>query len=280
MKDLNNPTITVCATVHNEEKRIEEFLDSVIGFADEIIISDTGSEDRTPDIVKQYIDKGNHNIHLFHYVAQGEFHFGISKNFAMSKATKDYILVLDPDERLSLEFKEKIRPFLRENSPNSVRIVRRDDLLTSLDEGIERIAKRGSGVFHGTDNDSKVHEHFVHDFPVFDFPYPVWHCQREKHWLLKPHSRFYYLGLEIQRTPKTKTFFGHLLRGLWMFQYKFKRVYFKQKMNKEGKNGLRYSLLRALYSFLIQLFVGLKQENEYWKTEAYRNRIFGPSVKK
>ncbi len=273
MEHSQEPTISVCASVDTEEKRIDEFLSSLIEFADEIIISDTGSLDNTVQIVEHH-RKTNPKIFLYHYVSPGAFHFGLAKNFAMSKASKDYILVLDADERLSPEFKKNIRPFLKAHAPNAVAIVRCDDLLTTLEEPIERIAKRGSGVLHGTDDASKVHEHFVHTFPVLTFPYPVWHCQREKHWLLRPHSRFFYLALEIDRTPKTKSFFGHFLRGIWMFQYKFRRVYFAQRMNQEGLMGLRYSILRATYAFLIQFFVGLKRESDiYWTTDTYKKRM-------
>lgn len=267
------PTVSICASVNTEEKRIDEFILSHYDFADEIIISDTGSLDSTVQIIEDYIKRGYSKISLFHYVSPGKFHFGMAKNYAMSKATKDYILVLDADERLSKDFKDNFRTFLDKHKPIAANIVRYDDYLVSMKESIERITKREGGVMHGTDDDSIVHEHFVHNFPVITYPYPLWHCQREKHWLLEPHSRFYYLGLEIDRTPKTKTFFGHFLRGLWMFQYKFKRVYFSQGMKNEGKRGFRYALLRALYSFLIQFFVGLKQDLKYWETDEYKKRI-------
>jgi hypothetical protein len=81
------------------------------------------------------------------------------------------------------------------------------------------------------------------------------------------------LGWEIQRTPKTKSFFGHFLRGVWLFQYKFKKVYFRQNLRKEGFQGLRYALLRAWFDFLIQIFVGVKQDIEYWETKEYKEKV-------
>lgn len=275
MNKKTYPTISVCTLTHNEEKRIEQFLESLIGFADEIIISDTGSIDGTIGIVEKYLDNKDNKISLFHYKAdEKNFHFGKAKNFAMSKCTKDYILVLDPDEIVSASFKDNVRDFLEKNKPYSVSIMRRDDWLSVMDEWIERIAKRESDVRHGEDYESIVHEHFVHNHPVLRFPYPVWHCQKDKHWLLRPHSRFNYLGWEIQRTPKTKSFFGHFLRGVWLFQYKFKKVYFRQGLRREGAQGLRYSLLRAFFDFLIQIFVGIKQEDvKYWETKEYKDKV-------
>lgn len=275
MKGIKYPTISVCVSVNTEAMRVQDLLDSIVDFADEIIISDTGSQDNTPDLIRSYIkSKKTKNIFLYHYKYDGRFHYGEAKNFAMSKASKDYILVLDADERLSQEFKEKIKPFLFDRNPDVIRIVRYDDLLPHLREQIERIVKRKKRIFYATNEEARVHEFFVHSNSTVLFDPPLWHCQREKHWLLRPHSRFLYLELEIDRTPKTKSFIGHMLRSLWMFQYKFRRVYFSQQLRRDGRAGLKYAFLRAWYAFLIQMFVGLKQEGRsYWGTEEYKERI-------
>ena len=55
---LENPiSISLCMIVRNEEKTIARCLDSVCDIADEIIIVDTGSTDRTKEIVARYTDK-------------------------------------------------------------------------------------------------------------------------------------------------------------------------------------------------------------------------------
>ena len=271
----SGPTISVCASVNTEEKRIEEFITSLYDFADEIIISDTGSKDRTVEIVKDFMQKGYTKISLHQYRSpEPLFHIGKAKNFAISKATKEYALVLDADERLSGGFKRDLKAFLREHSPEVVRIMRHDDLLTALVEPIERIIKNGRGIFYGTDAEALTHEYFIHHASVATFLPPLWHCQREKHWLLRPDSRFLYLSIEIEKTPKVKSFFGHLLRGFWMFQYKFRRVYFRQKLFRQGMIGFRYAVLRAFYALLIQIFVGLKRdEHQYWTSQEYRDSI-------
>jgi len=51
-------TLSLCVICKNEEKNIKQLLDSVKGeLFDEIIIVDTGSEDKTVDIAKKYTDK-------------------------------------------------------------------------------------------------------------------------------------------------------------------------------------------------------------------------------
>lgn len=82
--------ISLCMIVRNEENTIARCLDSVKGIPDEIVIVDTGSSDRTKEIVKESTDK----IFDFTWIDD----FAAARNFAFSKATTDYILWLDADD--------------------------------------------------------------------------------------------------------------------------------------------------------------------------------------
>jgi len=82
--------ISLCMIVRDEEESIERCLTSVRGIADEIIIMDTGSTDRTKEIVSRFTDQ----IYDFEWIDD----FGAARNAAFSKATKDYILWLDADD--------------------------------------------------------------------------------------------------------------------------------------------------------------------------------------
>ena len=82
--------ISLCMIVKNEEDVIGRCLDSVKDIADEIIIVDTGSTDKTKEIVAKYTNK----IYDFEWVDD----FSKARNFSFSKATKDYILWLDADD--------------------------------------------------------------------------------------------------------------------------------------------------------------------------------------
>lgn len=258
MSKSQKPTISVCASMKNERLRIERYIAALVGFADEIILSDTGSTDDTLAIAERLRNEHPELIKIFHYKYEGSFHYGRAKNFAIEKATKDFILVLDLDELPSDEFKKGIRDFLSAKHPEVVKIIRKDERLPHYTEQIERIIANGKDIFYGTSDADKVHEQFVHEYIADLFTPPIWHCQGRDHWLNNPHYRFFYLQLEIERTPRTKSFFGHFLRGCWMFWYKFRRVYWTQGMRKDGRDGFKYAFLRALYAFLIQFFVGLK----------------------
>ena len=85
-------TLSLCMITKNEEKNLKICLDSVKDYVDEIIIVDTGSTDKTLDIAKSYTDK------VFNH--QWNYDFSEARNKSLEKATKDWILFLDADEKL------------------------------------------------------------------------------------------------------------------------------------------------------------------------------------
>jgi len=91
--------ISACVISFNEEKKIEACLKSLVPVADEIIIVDSLSTDRTLEFARDYTDK----------VFEQEFLGHIEqKNLAVSKASYDWILSLDCDERLSDELQKDL----------------------------------------------------------------------------------------------------------------------------------------------------------------------------
>jgi len=87
--------------VKNEEKVLKRCLDSLSDIADEIIIADTGSSDRTKEIALEYTDK------VYDYNWTGDF--SKARNFVSSKATKEYIYTADADEYLDEENRVKLK---------------------------------------------------------------------------------------------------------------------------------------------------------------------------
>ncbi|MGG0821836.1 glycosyltransferase family 2 protein [Paenibacillus turicensis] len=83
-------SISLCMIVKDEEPTIARCLASVQGIADEIVIVDTGSTDRTKEIAAQF----NANIYDFAWIDD----FGAARNYAFDQATKQYILWLDADD--------------------------------------------------------------------------------------------------------------------------------------------------------------------------------------
>lgn len=90
--------LSVIVITKNEQDRIQACLESV-KWADEIIVVDNGSLDNTLEIAKKYTDK------IFKVNLQD---FAAWRNVAVEKATGDWILFIDPDERVLSPLKEEI----------------------------------------------------------------------------------------------------------------------------------------------------------------------------
>lgn len=100
-------TLSCCIVVRNEQKKIKHCLDGIDILADEIIIVDTGSTDKTCEIIAFWVrqKKAQKNVKLFRVGNQfhdedGDFNFGAAKTFAFSKATKDFVMWLDAADRI------------------------------------------------------------------------------------------------------------------------------------------------------------------------------------
>ena len=85
----------------NEEKYLQQCLSSVKDFVDEIIVVDTGSTDKTKEIAKKF----SANVFDFKWVDD----FSAARNESLKRATKDWILVLDADEKLAKKDLEKLK---------------------------------------------------------------------------------------------------------------------------------------------------------------------------
>lgn len=86
--------ISICVIMKNEEKNMENFLSSIKkhfeGYPYELVLVDTGSADATLSIAEKYTDK------IFHFKWIGDF--SAARNFSLSCASNDWVLILDCDE--------------------------------------------------------------------------------------------------------------------------------------------------------------------------------------
>ncbi len=92
--------LSVGIITFNEEMNIGRTLESIKNIADEIIIIDSGSKDKTEEIARRYTDKFYFNSW------EG---FGKQKNLALSKCQGEWVLLIDADEEISPELAEKIK---------------------------------------------------------------------------------------------------------------------------------------------------------------------------
>lgn len=106
--------LSVTIITLNEEGNIRDALESV-KWADEIVVVDSGSVDRTVEICKGYTDKVFYNKWPGH-IAQ--------KNLAIDKASHQWILSIDADERVTPELAAEIREVLKGPEANAYAVPR------------------------------------------------------------------------------------------------------------------------------------------------------------
>ena len=146
------PTLSAAIITLNEEDRIREALDSV-RFADEIVVVDSGSADRTVEICREFTDK------VFVETWRG---FAGQKNAAVERTTGDWVLSIDADEQVTAELAGEIRGVVSSGGPRDGYLVPRRNFFggTWVRHGgwypdyTLRLFRRGKGQFA----ERRVHE--------------------------------------------------------------------------------------------------------------------------
>ena len=168
-------TISLCMIVKDEEAVLERCLASVADLVDEIVIVDTGSTDGTKRIAAKYTD------HIYDYSWNDDF--AAARNFAFSKATKEYIYSADADEVIDSANRLRFRQ-LKEVLLPDIEIVQmkyvEGELQSVLNSGWEyrpKLYKR-QRTFVWTD---PVHETVRTDPVVFDSDIEILHKPQSLH---------------------------------------------------------------------------------------------------
>lgn len=146
--------LSLCMIVKNEEENLDKCLDSIKGLVDEIIIVDTGSTDNTKEIAFKYTDK----IYDFTWCND----FAKARNYSISKATNDWILVLDADEVVKNFDVENIRTFCSEVNEKTVGRLKRINEYED-EYGIKKYIERVNRFFNKNyfEYEGIIHEQIV-----------------------------------------------------------------------------------------------------------------------
>lgn len=132
--------LSLCMIVKNEEENIEKCLEAVKDFVHEIIIVDTGSLDGTKKICLNYTEK----IYDFKW----DDDFAAARNFSISKASNNWILVLDADEEVINFNREQLIKFIK-NKKNDKLVgrIKRTNFMDD-DKGVKKYTERVNRVFN------------------------------------------------------------------------------------------------------------------------------------
>ena len=147
------PAISAILITYNEEADLPQALESLRGVADEIVVVDSGSTDRTQEIAR---DLGAR------VVVRPFTNYGEQKNFAAAQAAHEWLLSLDADERLNEELRASLAAWKRsEPQYRAYRINRKPNYLGGwirhsgwYPEYCTRLYRRDAGRFVGALHES------------------------------------------------------------------------------------------------------------------------------
>jgi len=234
------PRLSVVVITLNEEDRIRETLTSV-AWADEIVVVDAGSEDKTVALAREFTD------HVMIHAWQG---FAAQKNFGIEQATGDWILSLDADEQVEPALREEIVAVLQApEACDGYRIARRNIMWGRFirhgrlyPDWQLRLFRRGRGRFL----ERAVHESIVVDGKVGRLGAPLLHqSYRDVSDFLRRADRYSTLAAEEwARTARP-------FRATRLVTAPFARFVSMYVLHRGFLDGWRGFLLAILYAYYV-----------------------------
>jgi len=237
--------VSVVISAYNEEKKIEKALQSVV-WADEIIVIDNESSDKTGEISKK------HGAKVFSQ--KNNPMLNVNKNYGFSKATHDWILNLDADEVVTPELKQEIQKVVDQNSSIQGYWIPRKNIIFGkwIRHGIWwpdkqlRLFRKNKGKFPCI----HVHEYVKVDGETSDLKEPCIHHNYEtvSQYIRKLDS----LYTENEVTSLSSQ--GHHFSWSDVIRYPtadFLKLLFLQAGYKDGIHGLVLASFQMFYTFVI-----------------------------
>jgi glycosyltransferase involved in cell wall biosynthesis len=233
------PTLSVILITRNEEANWADCLASLEGIAQQIVVVDTNSSDRTLDIAKSYGA----------VIAQPQDWpgFGPQKNRALDLATGEWVLSLDADERLTPALKSEIVTAIHHSAHVDCFAIPRLSWYCGRfirhsgwnPDYVDRLFKRGSARF----SDDLVHERLLPSGQVAKLENPMLHYSFMNYsQVLQKIDRYSTASAEQAFAKgKTSTPLKAVLHGVWSFF----RTYFLQAGCLDGPQGFTLAMSNA-----------------------------------
>lgn len=229
--------LSVIIICKNEEKNIRACLQS-IAWADEIIVLDSGSTDRTIEICREFTDK----------VVETDWPgFGIQKNRALNLATQPWVLSLDADERVTTDSKIELLNTIQANpTADGFNLPRSSSFCGRFmrhsgwyPDYVLRLFRRDKARF----TDDVVHERVICDGEVKALQHPLLHYTYDTlDQALEKANLYSSLGAEkLYAEGKRASLPKALGKGFWAF---FRTFVLRQGF-RDGKHGLMLAIVNA-----------------------------------
>jgi|SRR3989344_2180672 len=238
--------ISAVVLTKNEEKNIVDCLESIL-FCDEIIVIDDNSTDRTTELIERF-DK---EIKIFKRSLAGNF--SLQRQFGVEKATNDWILFLDADERITPELAIEIKENLPTDKNIGGFLIPRVDFMWGKmlrygetgNTKLLRLFNKNKGELRG-----RVHETWVTKESVGVMINSIYHYPHPTISQFLKEINFYtdLRAKELFEQRARANFLSIILyaKGKFIINYFLKRGFL------DGTAGFIHAILMSLHSFLVR----------------------------
>ena len=246
------PPFTACIIAFNEEKDLPAALESV-AFADEIVVVDSHSTDRTREVAEAFRGRSLDGNEVKPRVIERDWPGHVEqKNFALDQATHDWVLAIDADERVSPELRREVEAALAVPSaadgytmPRKTRYLGRWILRGGwYPDRKLRLFRKSRGRWGGVN----PHDHVYVEGTVGHFRGDLHHLSYRS---IEDHVRTINFFTDVAaREKKSRRVRWPLLRMVVHPPFKFLKMYVLKQGFREGTAGLIVASLGAFYVFL------------------------------
>lgn len=262
-------TIALVMIVKNEERTLKRCLESAINYVDEVIIVDTGSSDNTKQIASDFGAK------IFDYTWQQDF--AAARNFALTKSTSEWNLILDADEYISNDCERIIQDFIHLQIKVIGKVKRIDsfkgtDGINYEQSYISRLVPKGC-YYSG-----KIHEQIKSDLPRINVDIEIQHDGYYEH--NKSERNIPILQTVIEENPSDPYYYYQIAkeyRGLEDYEQTFQYLKEAYLLAKGTEPYFANIVINFLYAIMASkhLEVGLSViENEQKNVGHYPDFYF------
>ena len=244
------PLLSVAIITLNEELNLSRTLQSV-RWADEVIVVDSGSTDRTVAIAHSF------GAQVIHRPWSG---FAAQKNFALAQCTGNWVLSLDADEELSPELQTQLRLLLPTNPPADAYFLKRRNLFLGRwikhggfypDPKLRLFRQAAANFSHPHFEERPVHETIIFDGESATLDYDlIHHCYPTLEDYLEHMDRYSTLGagLLVGKGRVSSSWPAFLLGIVSIPYFNFCWNYIARLGFLDGREGLLLHLYQAVYT--------------------------------
>ena len=237
------PRVSAIVTTLNEEQHIAECIESLL-WCDEILVVDSFSTDRTPEIAQRYEKVRFHQRTYFGSAAQ--------KNWAMDQVQNEWILIFDADERCTPALQKEIEDLLASGPQHDAYTIKRQVYFMNRiirfsgwqHDRVVRLVRRGTARYPNR----RVHADMITKGPAPVLRHPMEHYMTDTFdEYVRRIEKYSFWGAAQQwkdgRRSGVVEVFG---RSVW----RFLRTYIFQLGILDGMHGLVFCMLQAYGTYL------------------------------